>query len=80
MPSPWTYWIPGPSSEGDSDVSFDPKVYELAEYYADENTQEFDKIALAQEIQDTVEAWLLAAGALPRWMRWAEEPRQSNLF
>jgi len=56
-------------------MSFDPKVYELAEYYADENTQEFDKIALAQEIQDTVEAWLIENRALPRWMRWAEEPK-----
>jgi hypothetical protein len=56
-------------------MSFDPKVYELAEYYADENTQEFDKIALAQEIQDTVEAWLIENRALPRWMAWVEEPK-----
>jgi hypothetical protein len=56
-------------------VSFDPKVYELAEYYADGNVREFDKIALAQEIQDTVEAFLIATGALPQWMRWAEEPK-----
>lgn len=56
-------------------MSFDPKVYELAEYYADGNLQEFDKIALAQEIQDTVEAFLIACDALPRWMAWVEEPR-----
>jgi len=57
-------------------MSFDPKVYELVEYYADENTQEFDKLALAQEIQDAVEAWLIENRALPQWMQFvADEPK-----
>ena len=53
-------------------MAFDPKVYELAEYYADETTPHFDKEALAQEIQDTIEAWLIATGSLPQWMQWVE--------
>lgn len=51
-------------------MSFDPKIYELVEYFTDENASPTDKSALAQEIQDAVEGCLRAANAMPQWMQW----------
>ena len=52
----------------------DPKCLELAEYFSDYRSTEFDKIILAQEIQDTVIDWMRAANTAPQWMQWAIDP------
>jgi hypothetical protein len=49
-------------------MSFDPKSYELAEYFLADNLHRFSKAkvdALAQHIQEAVEDWLSADGAEP---------------